>query len=77
MENTPNTITEHITMDTPEQFIGIFGIREENMPLFREELGVEIYAHGDDVTITGEPEKVAPAWPLRARRTASARSCGT
>ena len=61
MENTPNTITEHITMDTPEQFIGIFGIREENMPLFREELGVEIYAHGDDVTITGEPEKVALA----------------
>ena len=61
MENTPNTITEHITMDTPEQFIGIFGIREENMPLFRVELGVEIYAHGDDVTITGEPEKVALA----------------
>ena len=48
-------------MDTPEQFIGVFGIREENMPIFREELGVEIYAHGDDVTITGEADKVALA----------------
>ena len=50
--------TEHMMLDTPEQFIGIFGIREENMPIFREELGVELYAHGNDVTISGEPEKV-------------------
>ncbi|MBR1560514.1 MAG: PhoH family protein [Clostridia bacterium] len=48
-------------MDTPEQFIGIFGIREENMPIFREELGVELYAHGNEVVITGDPEKVSLA----------------
>lgn len=48
-------------LDTPEQFIGIFGIREENMPIFREELGVELYAHGNEVTFTGEAEKVALA----------------
>ncbi len=50
--------TEHFMIDNGEQFIGLFGIREENIPLFKEELGVEITARGDDVTLTGEPEKV-------------------
>ncbi len=61
MENTALNQTERMSMDTPEQFIGIFGIREENMPIFREELGVELYAHGNEITITGEPEKVSLA----------------
>ena len=50
-----------MTMETPEQFIGIFGIREENIPIFREELGVDIHAHGNDVIINGDPDKVALA----------------
>ena len=61
MDNESLQITEHLTMDSQEQFIGIFGIQEENLPLFREELGVEIYAHGNDIAITGEPEKVSLA----------------
>ena len=31
------------------------------MRLFREELGVDIYAHGGEVTFTGDPDKVALA----------------
>ena len=58
LENTALNQTENLLLDTPEQFIGIFGIREENMPIFREELGVELYAHGNEISITGEPEKV-------------------
>ena len=61
MENMEQSRTERMNMDSPEQFIGIFGIREENIPLFREELGVEIFAHGGEVTLTGDPEKVALA----------------
>ena len=61
MENLEQGLTERMTMDTPEQFIGIFGIREENIPIFKEELGVEIYAHGGEVVITGDPEKVSLA----------------
>jgi len=49
---------ERITMESPEQFINIFGIREENIPIFKEELGVEIFAHGDEVQITGDEDKV-------------------
>jgi phosphate starvation-inducible protein PhoH len=47
------TKTEHMNIDNSEQFIGLFGIREENIPLFKDELGVEIFAHGDDVTQIG------------------------
>ena len=62
MENNQEThSTERMNMDTPEQFIGIFGIQEENIPIFKEELGVEIYAHGGEVTISGDPEKVSLA----------------
>ncbi len=50
--------TEHLNIDNAEQFIGLFGIREENIPLFKDELGVDILARGDDVALTGEPEKV-------------------
>ena len=53
--------TESMMMDTPEQFISIFGIREENIPIFREELGVEIFAHGNEVRISGDPDKVSLA----------------
>ena len=53
--------TERMNVDSSEQFIGLFGIREENIPLFKEELGVEIFAHGGEVTLTGDPEKVTLA----------------
>ena len=61
MENQELSRADHMTMETPEQFIGIFGIREENIPIFREELGVDIHAHGNDVIINGDPDKVALA----------------
>ena len=57
MEGTHVT-TQHMSVDSSEQFIGLFGIREENIPLFKEELGVDIFAHGGEVTLTGDPEKV-------------------
>ena len=53
-----NEHTAHMNLDSAEQFIGIFGINEENIPLFQQELGVEIYAHGGDITLSGEAEKV-------------------
>ena len=61
MEHTSETYTERMSVDAPEQFINMFGIREENIPLFKEELGVDIYAHGGEVTLSGDPEKVSLA----------------
>ena len=61
MDNMELGHTESMMMDTPEQFINIFGIREENIPIFNEELGVEIFAHGNEVRISGDPDKVSLA----------------
>ena len=47
---TANVATDVLRVDVPEQFIALFGIREENMRLFREELDVDIYAHDGEVT---------------------------
>ena len=60
MENTPLT-TEILRVDVPEQFIALFGLREENIPLFKEELGIEIFAHGGEISLTGEAANVALA----------------
>ena len=57
METTVQVKTERIEVGA-DQFIGLFGIREENLPLFKDELGVELFTHGGEIVITGEPEKV-------------------
>ena len=61
MEKLEHAHTEHMNVDSPDQFIGMFGIREENIGLFREELGVDIFAHGGEITLTGDNDKVALA----------------
>ncbi len=61
METIEQAMTEHMSVESPEQFIGMFGLREENIPLFKEELGVEIFARGGEITLTGDPDKVALA----------------
>lgn len=58
METTDQIRTEHIQVDSPDQFIGLFGLREENLPLFKDELGVDLFTHSGEITITGAPEKV-------------------
>ena len=58
MEFSNQTITERMPIESSEEFIGLFGLREENMSLFREELGVEIMAGSGEVVLTGDPDKV-------------------
>ena len=53
--------TEHLPIESAEEFIGLFGFREENLSMFREELDVEIQANSSEILLTGEPEKVALA----------------
>lgn len=58
LEHTEQIRTEHIQVESSDQFIGLFGIREENLPLFKDELGVELFTHGGEITISGAPDKV-------------------
>ncbi len=48
-------------IESADEFIGLFGLREENIALFREELGVDILANGSEVQLSGAPDKVALA----------------
>lgn len=47
-----------MNVDTQEQYVALFGLRDENIDLIRRELGVEIFAHGGDISVTGDAEKV-------------------
>ena len=51
-------ITERLPIESSEEFIGLFGLREENISLFREELGVDILSAAGEIALTGEPDKV-------------------
>ncbi|MEE1199700.1 MAG: PhoH family protein [Christensenellales bacterium] len=61
MTPTEQAATIRFQVESPEQFIGLFGIREENLPLFKDELGVQIFTHNGEITLTGDAEKVALA----------------
>ncbi len=58
MEFNHQTVTERMPIESSEEFIGLFGLREENVALFREELGVEIMAGSGEVVLSGDAEKV-------------------
>ena len=55
METTAYKTT--LQIDSPDAFINLFGLRDENVDLLKRELGVELFAHGDEITITGDMEK--------------------
>ena len=48
-------------VDSSDHFMALFGARDENVELIRRELSVEIFAHGNEIAISGEPAKVALA----------------
>ena len=58
METGFETVSEKMYVEDPQQFIGLFGLNDENIDLIRRELDVTIFAHGSEITLTGEEEKV-------------------
>ncbi|MDL2206677.1 PhoH family protein [Eubacteriales bacterium OttesenSCG-928-N13] len=55
METTPFKTT--IVIEEPDQFINLFGLRDENIDLLKQELDVEIYVHGTEISIIGREDK--------------------
>lgn len=58
METDIRTISEVMYVDDPQQFIALFGLNDENVDLIRRELNVVIFAHGNEITLTGDEDKV-------------------
>ena len=51
-------IKDTFSVESTDQFMALFGIRDEHVETIRSELSVEIFAHGNEITISGEEEKV-------------------
>ncbi len=49
---------EVMEVESVDRFMALFGVRDENMGLLKQELGVEVFARGTELSITGEEEKV-------------------
>ena len=58
MEFGPEKVSDKMYVDEPERFIALFGLNDENIDLIRRELNVQIFAHGNEITLTGDEENV-------------------
>ncbi|HIS99322.1 MAG TPA: PhoH family protein [Candidatus Faecaligallichristensenella faecipullorum] len=45
-------------VESVDRFMALFGVRDENVGLLKQELGVEVFARGTELTISGEEDKV-------------------
>ncbi len=52
---------EMMTVGNVDQLMALFGPHDENVDLVRRETGAEIFAHGDEITLSGEEEAVCLA----------------
>ena len=58
MENYAHEAIERMPIESAEEFISLFGLKEENISLFRDELGVDISAGSGEVVLSGDSDKV-------------------
>jgi len=58
LENFAHETTLRMPIESAEEFIGLFGLKEENISLFRDELGVEIQAGSGEIILSGDSDKV-------------------
>ena len=49
---------ESMVVENVDHLMALFGARDENVELIRRELNVEIFAHGNEITLSGEEDKV-------------------
>ncbi len=56
-----NQYRDVMVVDGVDQLMALFGVRDENVETIRRELNVEIFAHGNEITLSGDEEKVRQA----------------
>ena len=60
MSEEPKTVvTEQLELESMEDSVGLFGVFDENVPIFEEETGAKLKIRSDGIAIEGEPEAVA------------------
>ncbi len=61
VNNESVTVSRQLSVDDSEHLLSLFGINDENLELIKKELGISIYAHGTDITLTGDETNVETA----------------
>ena len=49
---------ERVELESMDDSIGLFGVFDENIPIFEEETGVKLKVHSDGISIEGNPESI-------------------
>ncbi len=60
-------ISRVIEVEDPSHFISLFGINDENIALIKQELGINIYAHGSEISLSGSKKGVDTAFETLER----------
>jgi len=55
------TVTRHISVDCAEDCTALFGFNDENLQLIEKELGVNVFARGGEVSVSGGEDDVNAA----------------
>ena len=53
-----NLYKETLVVENVDQLMELYGPRDENVDLIRRELGIEIFAHGNEITVSGDEDSV-------------------
>ncbi len=53
------TTIDRLELESMDDSIGLFGVFDENLPIFEEETGVRLKIHPDGIAIEGTPEAIA------------------
>ena len=53
-----NEYKQTLEVESTDAYIALFGLKDENIALIREELGVEVFVHGTQIRLSGDEEKV-------------------
>ncbi len=55
-------ITKKLNVDDSEHLLSLFGINDENLELIKRECNINIYAHGTEISLSGEESAVETAY---------------
>ena len=58
-ENGKELCAERIDLESMDDAIGVFGVFDENIPIFEEETGVRIRIRSDGICMEGTEESVS------------------
>ena len=61
MEQDVSTVTKSFVVEDAGSLMPLFGLNDENIDLIKKELGISLFTHGGEITLTGDENSVDAA----------------